>query len=316
MKALRLPLAVFLALSLFLSPAASLAQAPTQEIIQSTPPTVDGIVDAEYGPVVASDPAGDSQGGNPVDLTNLWVTEDVTHFYVAFEVNTDISANNWGKYVLYLDTTGDASGATYDAWGRAVTVGDPHKPEFAVYTYMDDGTYGPEDTQFYTWGGSSWVQYGTVEAAAAVSGTTSIVEWSILKNNLGWPDRLWAEVWSTGGGGGDNAQDTINFPENDWQASDWGSLATLSVSTPIMLVDGIVDPQYGAALAVDTAGDGNGNAAMDLLNLYVTEDASQYYFAYSINTDDSTAKTRTLTTKHPFLNSEIVRKGANEVVEK
>jgi len=31
---------------------------------------------------------------------------------------------------------------------------------------------------------------------------------------------------------------------------------------------------------------------------------------------DSTAKTRTLTTKHPFLNSEIVRKGANEVVEK
>jgi len=34
------------------------------------------------------------------------------------------------------------------------------------------------------------------------------------------------------------------------------------------------------------------------------------------NTNDSTAKTRTLTTKHPFLNSEIVRKGANEVVEK
>ncbi len=31
---------------------------------------------------------------------------------------------------------------------------------------------------------------------------------------------------------------------------------------------------------------------------------------------DSTAKTRLLTTKHPFLNSEIVRKGANEVVEK
>ena len=31
---------------------------------------------------------------------------------------------------------------------------------------------------------------------------------------------------------------------------------------------------------------------------------------------DSTAKTRTLTTKHPFLNPEIVRKGANGVVEK
>ncbi len=42
-------------------------------------------------------------------------------------------------------------------------------------------------------------------------------------------------------------------------------------------------------------------------------------YGHDIGTDsiyDSTAKTRTLTTKHPFLNSEIVRKGANEVVEK
>ncbi len=39
MKAFRLSLAIFLALSLFLSPAASLAQTPTQEIIQSSPST-------------------------------------------------------------------------------------------------------------------------------------------------------------------------------------------------------------------------------------------------------------------------------------
>ena len=288
MKSLRLSLAIFIALSLFLSPVASLAQAPTQEIIQSFPPTVDGIVDAEYGPAVATDPAGDSHGGDPVDLTNLWVTEDTTHLYVAFEVNTNIGANKWGKYALYLDTTGDSSGAAYDAWGRSVTVADPHKPEFAVYTYMDAGTYGPEDTQFWLWTGTNWEQNGTVEAAASVSGTTSIIEWSIDKNSLGWPDRLWAEVWSTGGGGGDNAQDTINFPSNDWQASDWGSLATLSVSTPIMLVDGVIEPLYGSPLAMDPAGDGNGNAPMDLLNLYVTEDASQYYFAYTINADVST----------------------------
>lgn len=286
MKAIRFSIALFLSLSLFLTPVASLAQAPTQEIIQSFPPIVDGIVDDEYGPAVATDPAGDSQGGDPVDLTNMWVTEDVTHYYVAFEVNTNLTTNNLGKYVLYLDTTGDTSGATYDAWGRAVTVADPHKPEFAIYTYMD-GAYGPEDTQFWIWAGSSWAQNGTVESAASVSGTTSIIEWSILKNSLGWPDRLWAEVWSTGGGDFDNAQDTINFPSNDWQPSDWLSVATLAVSTPIMSVDGLAEPQYGLPLAVDTAGDGNGNAAMDLLNLYVTEDASQYYFAYSINTDVS-----------------------------
>lgn len=38
MKAIRLVLACFLALSLILSPAASLAQAPTQEILQNSLP--------------------------------------------------------------------------------------------------------------------------------------------------------------------------------------------------------------------------------------------------------------------------------------
>jgi glycosidase len=291
MKAIRLPLAIFLALSLFLSPAASLAQAPIQEIIQSKPPTVDGVVDAEYGPVVASDPAGDSQGGNPVDLTNLWVTQDDTHFFLAFEVNTDISnaANNWGKYVIYLDTTGDENGATNDAWGRAVTVAGPHKPEYAIYTWVDSPTYDASSTQVVHWTGTSWDWGGVamVDAAAIGSGTTSIVEYSISKSKIGNPEKLWVEVWSTGGTGTDNAQDTINFPADDWQATDWNSLAMLSVSTPVLLVDGEIDAPYGNPIASDSAGDGNGNAVMDLLDLYVTEDASQYYFAFTVNADIS-----------------------------
>jgi len=105
------------------------------------------------------------------------------------------------------------------------------------------------------------------------------------QEQLRQPSQLWVEVWSTGGGGTDNAQDTVNFPSNDWQASDWGSLATLAVSTPFVNVDGSLDSAYGSPLASDPAGDGNGNANMDLLDLWVTEDASQYYFAYSINAD-------------------------------
>lgn len=287
MKAFRLSLAIFLALSLFLTPVASLAQPPTQDIIQSIPPTIDGIVDAEYGPVVATDPAGDSQGGNPVDLTNLWVTEDASTYYIAFEVNTDFSTNNWGKYVIYMDTTGDANGATSDAWGRAVSVADPHKPEYGIYTWVDSPPYGADHTQVVHYNGSIW-DWGTVQpvdAAAIGTGATSIVEYSVSKSKLGNPDRLWVEVWSTAGGGTDNAQDTINFPANDWQAADWSSLATLSVSTPILLVDGVVEPSYDLPVATDATGDGNGNANMDLLDLYITEDASQYYFAYTINSD-------------------------------
>ena len=62
-------------------------------------------------------------------------------------------------------------------------------------------------------------------------------------------------------------------------------------------------------------------------DVYLTEDEAASVFPTHVGVyrqgeikhdciDDSTAKTRSLTTKHPFLNSEIVRKGANGVVEK
>jgi len=70
MKAIRLPLALFLALSLFLSPVASLAQAPTQEIIQRTPPTAGILADVDW--CVAGSMNGWNNTANPMfdDGTN------------------------------------------------------------------------------------------------------------------------------------------------------------------------------------------------------------------------------------------------------
>lgn len=59
--------------------------------------------------------------------------------------------------------------------------------------------------------------------------------------------------------------------------------AAAPAATP--LVDGVVDAVYGAPVAIDSSGDGNGNAALDLLELYITNDASYVYFAFTINTD-------------------------------
>ncbi|MCA1954812.1 MAG: Ig-like domain-containing protein [Anaerolinea sp.] len=250
-------------------------------------PVIDGVVDAVYGTVIATDAPADSQGGAPVDLSNLWVTQDASYFYFAFEVNTDLSANNWGKYALYIDTTGDAAGATTDAWGRSVVVSDPHKPEYGIYTWVDNPPYNPAHTNLVHWTGSSW-DWGnatTIDEGAIGSGATSIVEWKVAKSKLGNPSQMWVEVWSTGGGGSDNAQDTINYPAEDWTATDWGSPATLKVSTPVFVVDGAIDPFYGAALAQDGAGDGNGNANMDLRNLYIGEDASAFYIAFTVGAD-------------------------------
>jgi glycosidase len=193
---------------------------------------VDGIVDAAYGLPLASDPGGDGNGNPNMDLLDLYVTEDADHFYFAFTVNADIGATNWGKYILYVDTTHDANGAINDAWTRNVVVNDPHKPEYGIYSWVDNPPYGPDDTQVVAWTGAAWDwgNVGQIAAGALGAGTPSIVEWQVAKADLGNPGEMWLEVWDTGGGGGDNAQDTINDPADDWNATDWSTRAVLAVS--------------------------------------------------------------------------------------
>ncbi len=170
---------------------------------------VDGVIEATYGPPVASDPPGDGNGNPVMDLLDLYITEDADNFYFAFTINADVTAVNWGKYVIYLDTTGDATGAPDDAWTRNVIVHDPHKPEYGLYSWVDC-TYGPNCTQFWAWDGS-WGQFGTLDGAALSSnGITSTLEWRIARWRVGDPAEFWCEVWSTGGSSHDNAQDTIN----------------------------------------------------------------------------------------------------------
>ncbi len=227
-------------------PLAGAAPAPARPAAPAGPRpeiVVDGHLEAGYRPV-AADPPGDGNGNAVMDLLGLYVAEDADSYYFAFVVNADVVATNWGKYVLYLDTTGDGSGAPGDAWTRNVAVDDPHKPEYGLYSWVDCA-YGPACTQFWGWGGGSWSQFGTLDdAALSTTGITSTLEWRMARWRLGSPTEFWCEAWSTGGGSNDNAQDTINDPPDDWNAWDWSTLAVLDNSTHV------VREFYGPALTV------------------------------------------------------------------
>lgn len=64
-----------------------------------------------------------------------------------------------------------------------------------------------------------------------------------------------------------------------WISGSWAE----GFGTPTM--DGIPDGIYGSPEASDPSGDGGGNANMDLLDLYVCNDASYWYFCFTINDD-------------------------------
>jgi len=192
---------------------------------------VDGTVDAAYGAPIASDPAGDGNGNAVMDLLDLYIAEDADYYYFAFTVNADVGAVNWGKYVVYVDTTNDTGGATGDAWTRNITVDDLHRPEYGIYSWVDQSPYDTSRVQFWRWTGSAWTQEGTIADAALSAGTISTIEWKVARSALGDVDEFWCEAWSTGGGSNDNAQDTINDPADDSNASDWSTTSVLSNST-------------------------------------------------------------------------------------
>jgi hypothetical protein len=202
--------------------------------------TVDGIVDPEYGAPIASDSSTDGAGNENMNLLDLYAVADASNLYVAFTINADIVATDWGKYMLYFDTDNVMdSGATSDAWGRNVIVTNTmHLPEFTCNTWVDSPPYGTDHTQFVPWDGAAWDwgAAGTPIAAALTGGATSVVEyaisWAQLDNPVG---TIFMEVYSTGGGDSDNAQDTINNPAEDWNASDWSTQATVGNSSPFVI---------------------------------------------------------------------------------
>ncbi len=217
-------------------------------------PVIDGSLDGAYGAAEATDPSGDGNGNAVMDLLNLYVCNDANYWYFYFTINADIDATRWGKYAIYIDTSNDANGATSDAWTRNVIVSDPHKPEYGLYTWVDNIPYDPSDTQVWAWGGSSWSLTGQLDAVARSFGATSALEWKIAKSKIGSPGEIWCEVWSTGGGASDNAQDTSNDPADDWNATDWSTTAILLCSTHVPeSAGGDVDPPIVTGASSDTA---------------------------------------------------------------
>jgi len=227
-------------------------------------PTMDGLLAgdaAAYNAAEASDGVDPPQGNAPMDLGDLYVCNDANFWYVHFTVNADLAANNWGKYLLFIDTTNDANGGTTDPWGRNIQVSDPHKAEYSVRSWVDGGgAYTAAKTQLWVWdqGTTSWSNPGPIsEAALSTSASLSGFEWKISRAAIGDPATIWCEVATTSGGGTDNAQDTVNDPAQDWNATDWTTTAVIANSTLVNRASG-VDTTKPTVLGGCTSDPGDG----------------------------------------------------------
>ncbi len=163
---------------------------------------VDGEIEAAYQTPVLQDAAGDNfEGAAHLDLLELYATQDETSFYLALTVSGEVLENPWGRFLIYLDTTEDGTGAEIDVGKRPITVADPYQPEFRLDIFaMDQKGTVSGAYEFYAWDGTEW-QLTTLAGGRAIqNGNPSTVEIQLSKQLLGNPEFVNIAVVSVGRG--------------------------------------------------------------------------------------------------------------------
>lgn len=174
---------------------------------------------AMAGPAMGAlyvDSVGENFDGNGhMDIASVEVTNTATDITFKINLNGSIaSPNDWGKYLVGISTgpaNGDFGSPVGNPWGR--NIGMANGMDAFIGSWADGGG------GFQPWVfGGSWSQNGQFAVVLGSSSTTITTSLASLGLSLGQTFEF--DVYSTGGGGGDSANDALANPSqtiNDWQ---------------------------------------------------------------------------------------------------
>lgn len=163
------------------------------------------------------DATGENFDGNAhMDITQVDVTDDGTNITFKISVSAaNITSPDWGKYVIGIDTnpaTGDFGSPVGNPWGRNINMADGM--DAWIGSWVDSGG----GFQPWTYSGGSWTQNGS--GVPVLSGNMTTITTSLASLGLSPGQSFKFDVYTTGGGGGDSANDAAANPNqtvNDWQ---------------------------------------------------------------------------------------------------
>ncbi|MGB6219761.1 hypothetical protein [Haloferula sp.] len=164
-----------------------------------------------------------------IDITSVDVTVNAAETEITFRITLDGDpvATNWGKYLIALraDLGGTTTG---NGWGRPINF-TPGMTRW-IGTWVDDGsTATGANGQIYTYTGGVWSQTGQLDSTDGTvtpDAAGKFVEITVPVANLGLDpgEVVLFDVYSSGGGGGDSAADSLSAPVAS--IADWGNAFT------------------------------------------------------------------------------------------
>lgn len=185
---------------------------------------------------IYSDSTGETISASIIDITSAEVTDDGSNIHFKINLAGDPVATDWGKYMVMIDTVtgGDNAG---NGWARPIGWGQPGAGAGADYwlgSWADSGN-GAENRK---WNGIGWdLQDATYNLApnnqiSFVKDTPSVtISLPLARLGLGLDQQFCFDIFTSGGGGGDGAIDSLGNPNQ--QIANWGDY---SVATPVCYV--------------------------------------------------------------------------------
>jgi hypothetical protein len=162
------------------------------------------------------DTTGDNFDSNGnMDITSVDVTDDGSNITFKVTLAGSIAAADWGKYVVGIDTnsgTGDFGAPVGNPWGRNIAMADG--TDAWIGSWVDSGG----GAQPFTYSGGSWTQNGSGTVGLSTNMTEITVSLASLGLSTGQTFNF--DVYSTGGNGGDSANDSAANPAQS--TNGWG----------------------------------------------------------------------------------------------
>ena len=173
------------------------------------------------------DASGDifDSGLSNLDFLGAEITNDGDSLFIAASLNADLSAINWGKYLIFIDS-GDGGAMSgpegndpfNNPWGRRVSA------DVGINAFVGSWIDGGGGALGYLWNGGGWdeTSSGTPDLSQAEMGQ---ITWTLSLDSLGLSigDTFNFDLASTGGGDGDPAIDLLS---TDVVQAGWGNNST------------------------------------------------------------------------------------------
>ena len=186
-----------------------------------------------------TDPAGDidpgiASAGGTADILGMEVSNTPTDISFKLTVNGNINAGtggvDWAKFMIGIATGKTDGTQTGNGWGRPInlsTDNDPFAPQIVGMNYwIGSWVDGSGGSQLWNYSGSAWTGPGALGSYSLTPGVTSEINYSVPLASLGLApgDTFYFDAYSSGGGSGDSAIDSLANPTVS--ITSWGQTYT------------------------------------------------------------------------------------------